>query len=264
MMIANSLFEAQRFRELGIWGILETGEIISDIIVNFYANSIVYFDFTQFFIESNMVFQNRNEAGSWLGKELIDFQKDTKAVVLGLPRGGVLVAEEVAKFLHLPLDVILLRKLPYPSQPELAVGAVAEHGAVFVNEEFQNAAREEPGWLEEIIREQREIIRQRAKLYRPHRHARDLQGKTAILVDDGIATGATMKVAIQAARAAGADRVVVAIPVAAPSSIRELETEADQVVCLDAPENFYAVGQAYQSFEQVSDKEVCEVLDRNA
>ena len=175
----------------------------------------------------------------------------------------MVAAEQVAKLLRLPLDVILLRKLPYPPQPELAVGAVAEHGAVFVNKEFRDAVRANPGWLQDIVREQRTILRERALLYRPHRHARDLKGKTAILVDDGIATGATMKVAIQAARAAGAAKVVVAIPVAAPSSVRELEGEADQVVCLDTPEYFYAVGQAYQSFDQVTDEEVISILDRN-
>ena len=210
-----------------------------------------------------MIFESRKEAGRLLAKELIGSQADKKAVVLGLPRGGVVVAEQVAKYLNLPLDVILLRKLPYPPQPELAVGAVAEHGAVFINEEFRKAAREDSSWLEEIVREQRAVIRERANLYRPHRHAMDLKGKTAILVDDGIATGATMKVAIQAARTAGATQVVVAIPVAAPSSVRELEGEADEVVCLDAPEDFYAVGQAYQSFDQVSDEEVVSILDRN-
>ena len=210
-----------------------------------------------------MIFESRKEAGQLLAKELIGSQADKKTVVLGLPRGGVVVAEQVAKYLNLPLDVILLRKLPYPPQPELAVGAVAEHGAVFINEEFRKAAQEDSSWLEEIVREQRAVIRERANLYRPHRHAMDLKGKTAILVDDGIATGATMKVAIQAARTAGATRVVVAIPVAAPSSVRELEGEADEVVCLDAPEDFYAVGQAYQSFDQVSDEEVVSILDRN-
>lgn len=210
-----------------------------------------------------MIFENRNEAGKRLAKKLVDFQKDAKAVVLGLPRGGVVVAEEVSQFLNLPLDVILLRKLPYPPQPELAVGAVAEHGAVFVNEEFLEATRENPLWLEEIVREQRAMLRERAATYRSHRHARDLKGKTVILVDDGIATGATMKVAIQAARAAGAGKVVVAVPVAAPSSVRELQSEADEVVCLDTPEEFYAVGQAYQTFAQVSDDEVISILDRN-
>lgn len=210
-----------------------------------------------------MVFKNRNDAGKCLAKELVDFQKDTKTVVVGLPRGGVVVAEEIAKSLALPMDVILVRKLPYPPQPELAVGAVAEHGAVFVNDEFLEAARINPRWLKDIIREQSAIIRERAATYRPHRHARDLKGKTVILVDDGIATGATMKVAIRAARTAGAAKVVAAIPVAAPSSIRELQTEADEVVCLDTPESFYAVGQAYQSFDQVTDDEVISILDRN-
>ena len=210
-----------------------------------------------------MIFESRKEAGRLLAKELIGSQADKKTVVLGLPRGGVVVAEQVARLLNLPLDVILLRKLPYPPQPELAVGAVAEHGAVFINEEFRKAAREDSSWLEEIVREQRAVIRERARLYRPHRRSADLRGKTVLLVDDGIATGATMKAAIQAARAAGASRVVVAIPVAAPSSIRELQAEADEVVCLDAPEDFYAVGQAYQSFDQVSDEEVISILDRN-
>jgi putative phosphoribosyl transferase len=107
------------------------------------------------------------------------------------------------------------------------------------------------------------VIRNRAKLYRPHRHAHEVKGKTVILVDDGIATGATMRVAIRAVRAAGASKVVVAVPVAAPSSVRELQTEADAVICLDAPESFYAVAQAYENFEQVSDEEVCAILDRN-
>ena len=210
-----------------------------------------------------MVFENRSQAGAQLSRELVEFQKDMKAVVLGLPRGGVVVAEEVARFLHLPLDVILLRKLPYPPQPELAVGAVAEDGTTIINEEFRHAVEQQPESLEPIVREQMEIIRSRAKQYRPHRHAHGWKDKTVILVDDGIATGATMKVAIRAARSGGADRVVVAVPVAAPSSIRELQTEADEVVCLDAPESFYAVGQAYENFEQVTDEEVCAILDRN-
>ena len=183
--------------------------------------------------------------------------------MLGLPRGGVVVADEVARRLGLPLDVILLRKLPYPPQPELAVGAVAEDGTVIVNEEFQRVAQEDPSWLEMIIREQLAVIRERAALYRSHRQGQNLKGKTVILVDDGIATGATMKVAVRSARASGAAKVVVAIPVAAPSSIRELQTEADEVVCLDAPEEFLAVGQAYENFDQVTDDEVCAILDRN-
>ena len=210
-----------------------------------------------------MIFLDRHQAGQYLAEKLVGYQGDKNALILGLPRGGVEVAEEVAKRLRAPLDVILLRKLPYPPQPELAVGAVAEDGSTFINEEFRESAREETGWLEPIVREQMGVIRNRAKLYRPHRHAHGYHGKTVILVDDGIATGATMKVAVHAAKAGGAARVIVAIPVAAPSSIRELEAEADEVICLDAPEYFYAVGQAYENFDQVTDEEVCAILDRN-
>jgi putative phosphoribosyl transferase len=123
---------------------------------------------------------------------------------------------------------------------------------------------QQPDSLDPIVREQMGVIRNRAKLYRPHRHAHEVKGKTVILVDDGIATGATMRVAIRAVRAAGASKVVVAVPIAAPSSVRELQTEADEVVCLDAPESFYAVAQAYENFEQVSNEEVCAILDRNS
>jgi len=210
-----------------------------------------------------MTFQDRNQAGIQLSAFLQDYQKDKNLLVLGLPRGGVQVAEGVAKALWAPLDVILLRKLPYPPQPELAIGAVAEDGSIFINQEFQNAVEQQPDSLDPIVREQMGVIRNRAKLYRPHRHAHEVRGKTVILVDDGIATGATMKVAIRATRSGGASRVVVAVPVAAPSSLQELEAEADEVVCLDAPESFYAVGQAYENFDQVTDEEVCAILDRN-
>jgi predicted phosphoribosyltransferase len=210
-----------------------------------------------------MTFQDRNQAGIQLSAFLQDYQKDKNLLVLGLPRGGVQVAEGVAQALRAPLDVVLLRKLPYPPQPELAIGAVAEDGSIFINQEFQYAVEQQPDSLEPIIREQMEIIRNRAKRYRSHRHAHGWKGKTVILVDDGIATGATMKVAIRAARSGGASRVVVAIPVAAPSSLQELEAVADEVVCLDAPESFYAVGQAYENFDQVTDEEVCAILDRN-
>ena len=210
-----------------------------------------------------MNFLDRRQAGHFLAQKLNDYKGDKEILILGLPRGGVAVAEEVAQALGAPMDVILLRKLPYPPQPELAVGAVAEDGTTFINEEFRHAVEQQPESLEPIVSEQMEIIRNRAKLYRPHRHARGWRGKNVILVDDGIATGATMRVAIRAVRAAGASKVVVAVPVAAPSSLRELEAEADELVCLDAPESFYAVGQAYENFDQVTDDEVCAILDRN-
>ena len=207
---------------------------------------------------------DRREAGRFLTEGLSRYRNSPDSIVLGLPRGGVVVAEVVAKALEIPMDVILLRKLPYPPQPELAIGAVAEDGSILINQEFRNAVEQQPDSLDPIVREQMGVIRNRAKLYRPHRHAHEVKGKTVILVDDGIATGATMRVAIRAVRAAGASKVVVAVPIAAPSSVRELQTEADEVVCLDAPESFYAVAQAYENFEQVSDEEVCAILDRNS
>lgn len=210
-----------------------------------------------------MVFYNRKQAGSYLADELSDYGGGIRSVVLGLPRGGVVVAEEIARKLGLPLDVILIRKLPYPAQPELAVGAVAEDGTVLVNPAFQKAAKEDPSWLEDIVREQLAVIRKRAAFYQSHRRGRDLKGKTVILVDDGIATGATIKVAVRSVRSSDASKVVVAVPVAAPSSIRELRAEADEVICLEAPDDFFAVGQAYQDFGEVSDEEVISILDRN-
>jgi len=209
------------------------------------------------------IYADRSEAGRVLAQALTDYRGIRDGLVLGLPRGGVVVAAEVAKALQLPLDVILLRKLPYPDNPELAVGAIAEDGSLFLNPEFRFSNGNQPEWLQPILREQMGIIHQRAKMYRSHRRPHPIRGKTVILVDDGIATGATMRVAIHAVQAAGASQTVVAVPIASPSTVRELQGEADVVVVLEAPWEFCAVGQAYESFTQVSDEEVCEILDRN-
>ena len=210
------------------------------------------------------VYTDRHEAGRILAKALAPYRSLSHGLVLGLPRGGVAVAEEVARALHLPLDVILLRKLPYPENPELAVGAIAEDGSLFLNPEFRSGMEQHPEWLQSIIREQMAVIQQRARLYRCHRHPHPLRSKTVILVDDGIATGATMKVAVHAVQSAGAQKTIVAVPIASPSTVREMQQEADEVVVLEAPLEFYAVGQAYESFDQVSDEQVCEILDRNS
>ena len=209
------------------------------------------------------VYADRREAGRVLTQALARYQGHPHGLVVGLPRGGVVVAEEVAQALQLPLDVILLRKLPYPENPELAVGAIAEDGSLFLNPEFDSGTERPPVWLQPIIREQMGIIQKRTKLYRSYRHPKPLHGKTVILVDNGVATGATMKVAIQAVQAAVAGKTIVAVPVAPPSTVRELQRKADEVVVLEAPPEFYAVGQAYDSFDQVSDEEVISILDRN-
>ena len=209
------------------------------------------------------IYADRREAGQVLAQALTDYRGIRDGLVLGLPRGGVVVAAEVAKALQLPLDVILLRKLPYPDNPELAVGAIAEDGSLFLNPEFRFSNGNQPEWLQPILREQMGIIHQRAKMYRSHRRPHPIRGKTVILVDDGIATGATMRVAIHAVQAAGASQTVVAVPIASPSTVRELQSETDAIVVLEAPIDFHAVGQAYESFTQVLDGEVCEILDRN-
>lgn len=209
------------------------------------------------------IYADRREAGRVLAEALTDYRGVRDGLVLGLPRGGVVVAEEVAKALQLPLDVILLRKLPYPDNPELAVGAIAEDGSLFLNPEFVSDGGSYPEWLQPILREQMAIIQQRVKMYRSHRRPRPIRGKAVILVDDGVATGATMRVAIHAVRSAGATRTIVAIPIGSPATVRELKGVADTVVVLEAPIDFHAVGQAYESFRQVTDEEVCEILDRN-
>jgi putative phosphoribosyl transferase len=209
------------------------------------------------------IYRDRREAGRVLAQALTDYRGNREGLVLGLPRGGVVLAEVVAQALKLPLDVILLRKLPYPENPELAVGAIAEDGSLYLNPEFQSISGQHPEWLQPILREQMAIIHQRAKIYRSHRRPHPIRGRTVILVDDGMATGATMRVAIHAVQSAGASQTVVAVPIASPSTVRELQGEADVVVALETPWEFCAVGQAYESFAQVTDEEVCEILDRN-
>jgi len=210
------------------------------------------------------IYKDRRAAGHVLAKALGDYHGIRNGLVLALPRGGVAVAEEIARALKLPLDVILVRKLPFPDNPEFAIGAISEDGSLFMNPEFRSSSAQYPEWLQKIIQEQMSIIQQRARIYRPHRRQHSIKNKIVILVDDGVATGATMRIAIQAVQKAGAAKTIVSVPIASPSTMLELEAEADQIVVLEAPLDFQAVGQAYESFAQVSDEEVCEILDRNS
>jgi putative phosphoribosyl transferase len=183
-------------------------------------------------------------------------------VVLGLPRGGVPVAFEIANALRVPLDVIIVRKLGTPGQPELAMGAIGEGGVRILNHEVLDALRITDGELEAVAaREQRELDR-RAQRLRAGRARVPLTGHTAILVDDGLATGSTARAAILVARAQGARRVVVATPVAPRSTVVELGEVADAVVCVATPEPFRAIGQWYVDFRPTSDDQVVALLDR--
>jgi putative phosphoribosyl transferase len=204
-------------------------------------------------------FVDRVDAGRRLAARLRHLQ-GADVVVLGLPRGGVPVAAEVARALGAPLDVIIVRKLGVPSRPELAMGAVGEDGVLVVNERVVRAVPVGEVAFVGVERREREEVRRRARQFRGDRPRLPLAGRTALVVDDGIATGSTARAACRVARAHGAARVVLAAPVCAPDVVRTLGDVADEMVCLMAPERFFAVGQFYADFRPTSEAEVVELL----
>lgn len=208
-----------------------------------------------------MLFRDRSDAGRQLAERLAGY-RDEHPVVLALPRGGVPVGYEIAHALGAPLDVVLVRKLGAPGQPELAMGAVAEGGMVFLNDEIVKMLGVTEDEIAESARRELEEIARRARLYRGDRPPIEPRGRVVILVDDGIATGATMRVAIRALRAKEPKKIVLAVPVAAPDSAQIIRSEVDDFVCLATPEGFYAVGQWYRDFRQTTDGEVIELLRR--
>jgi putative phosphoribosyl transferase len=215
--------------------------------------------------EVAVMFRDRVDAGRRLAGELERCHLENEdVVVLGLPRGGVPVAFEVAHALAKPLDIIVVRKLGVPFQPEFAMGAIGEGGVRILNREaLQSAQVTGPELAAVEGRERAELVR-RSRRYRGDRPSVALVGRTAVVVDDGIATGSTARAACQVARALGAARVVMAVPVASRSSLAELAEICDQVVCLEAPEPFYAVGEWYRDFSPTSDAEVEALLQRAA
>jgi putative phosphoribosyl transferase len=212
-----------------------------------------------------MGFRDRTDAGRRLAEELKRRHLGKEdLVVLGLPRGGVPVAFEVAQSLGAPLDVIVVRKLGLPFQPELAMGAIGEGGVRILDHEVLRLAEVGEAELALLERRERAELERRASRYRRDRPPVALQGRTAVVVDDGIATGSTVWAACLVARARGAARVIVAAPVAAPSSITQLAGISDEVVRLEAPKPFYAVGEWYRDFSEASDDEVVALLDQAA
>lgn len=207
------------------------------------------------------VFQDRVDAGRQLAKELDRFKDRRDVVVLALPRGGVPVGAEIARALHAPLDVLVVRKLGAPGQPELAMGAIASGGAVVMNPEVRAYFADQPDVIEAIAKREKQELARREQAYRGKRAPLDVTGKAAILVDDGAATGATMRAAVSALRALGAKRVIVALPVCSVEAKRLLDKEADEFICIEVPLSFYAVGQWYLDFGQTSDDEVRELLE---
>jgi putative phosphoribosyl transferase len=209
-----------------------------------------------------MIFDNRADAGRQLSKRLQSFGDREDVVVLGIPRGGVVVAFEIASALHIKLDIYLSRKLGVPGHEELAFGAVAAGDGRYLDRDVIDTARVTPQQIEHVTAKVRETLTQRAALYRGYRPPLEIAGRTVILVDDGIATGASVYAAVAALRQMKPAKLVLAVPVAPPPTCAWLKTVVDEFVCLYQPDNFYAVGQFYKDFSQVTDDEVIGLLRR--
>lgn len=208
-----------------------------------------------------MRFQDRQSAGVALARRLEDYAGRQHVTVLALPRGGVVIGAEVAEHLCLPLNVVITRKIGAPSNEEFAVGAVAETGEIVLN---QGSARlEDQTALQKVILKEIDEIDRRISVYRAGQELPDMHGETVLLVDDGVATGYTMQAAIAAAKHRGAARVVVAVPHGAPESLAQLRAAADDVITLHEPQNYGAVGQFYDEFFPVSDKDVLALLAKH-
>jgi predicted phosphoribosyltransferase len=209
-----------------------------------------------------MQFRDRTEAGRQLARKLAGYGQRHDVLVLALPRGGVPVAFEVAQALHAPLDVFLVRKLGLPGHEELAMGAIATGGVRVLNEEVVRSLRVSEDVLAAVAAQEEKELKRREQAYRGHSRVPEIRGKTVILIDDGIATGSTMRAAIAALRKQHPARIVVAVPTAAASTCDEIEREVDELVALIRPEEFYAVGQWYLDFSQTTDEDVIDLLER--
>jgi len=210
-----------------------------------------------------MKFMDRGEAGRRLADKLVHL-KGWQPVVLALPRGGVAVGFEIARALDAPLDIVLVRKIGVPWEPELALGAVTDGASheTFIDRDLATGLSVPDSYIKEETARQLQEIERRRKSYCKGRPAREVAGHTAIVVDDGIATGATMRVALQAVRSRGPARLVLAVPVAPPDTLAAMREEVDEAVCLETPSGFGAIGYYYRDFHQMSDREVTELLAR--
>ncbi len=221
-----------------------------------------YKQFNPFRVEEESVLKNRHEAGRLLAERLDAYRDDPKGIILALPRGGVPVGFTLSQALHLPLDVLITRKLGAPGNPEFALGALCETGTLFLNEEALRALSVTRQALEPTIRIQREEIARRQTLYRKGRSLPSLADRTVLLVDDGVATGATFLASAQALRNLGVHRLVAALPLAPSETCERIRQQVDELVVLLTPEPFFAVGNHYEDFRQVEDEEVVRYLDQ--
>jgi putative phosphoribosyl transferase len=207
-----------------------------------------------------MQFQNRSEAGRLLAARLTAYAHRADVAVVALTRGGVPVGYEIARALHVPLDVLVVRKLGVPGNPEFAMGAIASGDVVLLDENVVRMLEITQGEIDAVIAEKRLELERQEKLYHGCREPLTMQGRQIILTDDGLATGWTMRAAILALRWQRPARIVVAVPVAAPSTFEEIQAEGDEAVCLSTPASFHAVGQFYREFPQIPDDRICDFL----
>lgn len=210
------------------------------------------------------LFKDRSEAGKELAKRLDAYSGKKDTIVLALPRGGVPVAYEVARALHLPMDIIIVRKLGVPGNRELAMGAIASGGIRIINYDIVRLLNISQFAIDAVSQEEQEELERREKSYRGGWPPLDLDGRTVILVDDGIATGATIRAAVEALKRRGARRIVVAVPTASTDACNVLRDEVDDLICLTTPDPFIAVGRWYEDFSQTSDEEVSNLLAKAA
>lgn len=207
-------------------------------------------------------YQDRFDAGRQLAAHLQAYANRSDVLILALPRGGVPVAFVVASALHAPLDVFPVRKLGVPGQEELALGAIAAGKIQVFNQDVVRTLHLSEQTIAQIVQKEEQELARRERLYRDERPPLDLHDRIVILIDDGLATGASMRAAARAARKQNLAHLVIAVPVAAPSACEELRPEADEIICMDTPEPFYGVGWWYRDFEQTSDQEVHDLLAR--
>ncbi|HLD21910.1 MAG TPA: phosphoribosyltransferase [Patescibacteria group bacterium] len=208
-----------------------------------------------------MLFRDRTDAGKRLAQKLQSYAGMKDTIIIGLPRGGVVVAYEVAKTLQLPLDIIVPRKIGAPHNPEFAIGAITEDGAHILNHEIVSAIGVSHEYIQKISLQEQTEAQRRLKMYRAGKPPLDLQHKTAIIVDDGVATGYTMRAAIRSVKIKGAQHVVIAVPVAAIDSVQELRLLVNEMVVVFCPVFLGSVGSFYEYFDQVEDSEVIHLLD---
>jgi putative phosphoribosyl transferase len=209
-------------------------------------------------------FRDRQHAGRALAQKLATYADRPDVIVLALPRGGTPVAYEVAQALHAPLDVLVVRKLGVPGHEEYAMGAIAGGGERVLDSDLVRDLGIGAKAIDEVVRAEERELERRERAYRGQRPAPDLQGRIVILIDDGLATGATMRVAVRAVRRQAPASIVVAAPVASPEACELLQSEADEVVCAEVPASFLGVGRWYLDFSQTSDDEVCSLLEKTS